>query len=340
MTNAHTARAWLVEKLGESAVGEHFVALSTAREKVETFGIAPDNMFGFWDWVGGRYSLWSAIGLSIALAVGYERFDQLLAGAREMDEHFRRTPREMNMPMTMALLGIWYNNFFGAQAHAVLPYDQNLHRLPAYLQQADMESNGKRVDRNGRPVDWQTGPIVFGEPGTNGQHAFYQLMHQGTKLIPADFLVAANSHNAIGDHHDKLVANCLAQAEALMRGKTEAEARAALEAAGAPAEQVDALAPAKVFEGNRPSSTLLYKKLDPHTLGMIIALYEHKIFTQGAVWGVNSYDQWGVELGKQLAKAILPELAAGAGPGDGHDASTAGLIAAFHSLRSAPTGTG
>lgn len=335
LTNAHSARRWFLETAGDPGhVARHFVAISTNQSEVETFGIDPENMFVFWDWVGGRYSLWSSIGLPIALAVGYDRFEELLAGAQAMDEHFRTAKLERNLPVTLALLGVWYNNFFGCESHAVLPYEQYLHRLPAYLQQGDMESNGKRVGRDGLPVPFQTGPIIWGEPGTNGQHAFYQLIHQGTKIIPCDFLVGAESHHPVGDHHAILVANCLAQTEALMRGKTEAEARAELEAAGMSGVALERLLPHKVFPGNRPSNTIVYQKLDPFTLGRLIALYEHKIFVQGVIWNINSYDQWGVELGKQLAKAILPELEAGAEPG-AHDVSTLGLIDEMRSRRPA-----
>ncbi|MCG5055250.1 MAG: glucose-6-phosphate isomerase [Myxococcales bacterium] len=345
MRNAHTARRWFLEHARDEAqVAKHFVALSTNAKEVTKFGIAEENMFVFWDWVGGRYSLWSSIGLSIALAVGAENFRRLLEGAFAMDEHFRTTPLERNLPVTLALLGVWYNNFYSAESHAVLPYDQYLHRLPAYLQQGDMESNGKRVTRQGEVVDYETGPIIWGEPGTNGQHAFYQLIHQGTKLIPCDFLASIEPPHTRGglpeslaalapdltDHHEKLLANCLAQSEALMCGKTEAEAKAELDAEVAAGklspEERDALLPHKVFPGNRPSNTLIYPRLDPHTLGMIIALYEHKIFVQGALWNVNSYDQWGVELGKQLAKGILADLTT-AGATTNHDASTNGLLA-------------
>ncbi|MBF0393159.1 MAG: glucose-6-phosphate isomerase, partial [Alphaproteobacteria bacterium] len=325
LTNARTARDWLVKALGEAAVARHFVALSTNEAAVRAFGIDPANMFEFWDWVGGRYSLWSAIGLSIALAVGMDHFEALLDGAHDMDEHFRTAPLESNMPAMMALIGVWNHDFLGAPALAVLPYDQYLARFPAYLQQADMESNGKSVTRDGQPVACATGPIVFGEPGTNGQHAFYQLIHQGTRLIACDFIAAAESHNPLGEHHAILLSNVLAQAEALMRGKTPEEARAELAASGMSGEALDAAVPHRVFPGNRPSNTILYRRLDPRTLGRLIALYEHKIFVQGIVWDVNSYDQWGVELGKQLAKAILPELAGG--PLGEHDSSTAGLIA-------------
>jgi glucose-6-phosphate isomerase len=333
MTNAVSARAWLVERLGdEAAVGKHFVAVSTNAEAVAAFGIDTANMFAFWDWVGGRYSLWSAIGLPIALAIGFERFGELLAGGHAMDEHFRSAPLERNLPMILGLLGVWYRNFLGAASHAVLPYDQHLHRLPAYLQQADMESNGKSVRRDGQAVDYATGPIIWGEPGTNGQHAFYQLIHQGTALIPADFLAAAESLTPLGDHHDKLLANFFAQPEALAFGKTEGEARAELEREGLRGEVLAALLPHKLFPGNRPSTAILYRRLDPATLGRLIALYEHKIFTQGVLWNINSFDQWGVELGKQLAKAILPELA-GVAPVTSHDSSTNGLINHLKALR-------
>jgi glucose-6-phosphate isomerase len=289
-------------------------------------------MFVFWDWVGGRYSLWSAIGLPIALAVGFARFEELLAGGHAMDEHFRSAPLERNLPVILGLLGVWYRNFLGAGSHAVLPYDQHLHRLPAYLQQADMESNGKSVQRDGQPVDYDTGPIIWGEPGTNGQHAFYQLIHQGTSLIPADFLAAAESLTPLGDHHEKLLANFFAQPEALAFGKTEGQARAELEREGLGGEALEALLPHKVFPGNRPSNAILYRRLDPATLGRLIALYEHKIFTQGVLWNINSFDQWGVELGKQLAKVILPELA-DPGPVASHDPSTNGLINHMKALR-------
>jgi glucose-6-phosphate isomerase len=326
MANAHTARAWFLEHAKDDMhVAKHFVALSTNAKEVAKFGISIDNMFVFWDWVGGRYSLWSSIGLSIALAVGFENFHAVLEGAHEMDQHFRVAPLEKNLPVTLALLGIWYNNFFGCESHAILPYDQYLSRFPAYFQQGDMESNGKRVTRDGTVVDYQTGPVIWGEPGTNGQHAFYQLLHQGTKLVPADFLASIDTHNPIGEHHTLLLANFLAQTEALMTGKREVEARAELEAAGLQGDALAALLPHKVFPGNRPTNSLLYQKLDPCTLGKLIALYEHKIFVQGIIWNVNSYDQWGVELGKKLANAILPELRTG-GEVSNHDASTNGLI--------------
>ena len=326
MTNASSARAWLIDRLGdEAAVAKHFVAVSTNAEAVAAFGIDTANMFAFWDWVGGRYSLWSAIGLPIALAIGMDRFEELLSGAHAMDQHFQTAPLEGNMPALLGLTGVWYRNFFGASSHAVLPYDQHLHRLPAYLQQGDMESNGKTIRRDGARVDTATGPIIWGEPGTNGQHAFYQLIHQGTELIPADFLAAAVSQTPLGDHQEKLLANFLAQTEALAFGKTEAEARTELEAAGLSGDALEALLPHKLFEGNKPTNALLYPKLTPHMLGRLIALYEHKIFCQGVIWGINSFDQWGVELGKQLAKAILPELG-----GDevitSHDSSTNGQI--------------
>ncbi|MBL8659838.1 MAG: glucose-6-phosphate isomerase [Rhodospirillales bacterium] len=332
IANAQSARAWLVEALGEAAVARHFVALSTNEKAVAAFGIDVANMFEFWDWVGGRYSLWSAIGLSIAIAIGMDRFEALLAGGRAMDEHFRATPLEANLPVLLAMIGVWNANFLGAEAIAVLPYDQYLHRLPAYLQQADMESNGKSVTRDGRRVDYATGPILFGEAGTNGQHSFYQLLHQGTRRVACDFLAPATSQNPVGAHHPMLLSNFFAQTEALMKGKTEAEARAELESAGMAAEQVDDLAPHKVFSGNRPTNSILFPALDPHTLGMLIALYEHKIFVQGIVWQINSFDQWGVELGKQLAKSILPELESEA-PVTGHDASTNGLINAYKDMR-------
>jgi glucose-6-phosphate isomerase len=326
LTNARSARAWLVDLLDDDqSVAKHFAAVSTNLEATSRFGINPDNVFEFWDWVGGRYSLWSAIGLPIALYVGMDKFEELLSGAHAMDEHFRDAPLDKNIPVLMGLLGIWYGNFFGASSNVVLPYDQYLHRFPAYLQQLDMESNGKRVDRDGNEVDYDTGMVVWGEPGTNGQHAFYQLIHQGTRMIPADFLAPMHSHNAIGEHHAILLANCYAQTEALMLGKTSEEARAELEAQGLQGEALEALLPHKVFPGNKPTNTLLFDKLDPHTLGMLIALYEHKVFVQSVVWNINPFDQWGVELGKQLAGEILPELCNTA-PATRHDASTNGLI--------------
>lgn len=329
MANAHSARSWLISALeNQQAVASHFVAISTNREQVVQFGIDPNNMFEFWDWVGGRYSLWSAIGLSIALAIGMDNFEELLAGAHEVDEHFRTAPLEQNIPVIMGLLGIWYNNFFAAESHVILPYDQYLHRFPAYLQQGDMESNGKSITLDGIAVDYSTGPIIWGEPGTNGQHAFYQLLHQGTKLIPADFIAPMESHNPIGDHHKLLLSNLFAQPEALMKGKTAEEARIELHQEGLSPERIEELLPHKTFPGNRPSSSILFKKLTPRTLGSLIALYEHKIFTQGVIWNLNSFDQWGVELGKQLAKTILPELAQSS-PVTSHDGSTNGLINHF-----------
>jgi glucose-6-phosphate isomerase len=333
LANARTAKAWFLRAAGkESAVARHFVAVSTNRDAVAGFGIDPQNMFGFWDWVGGRYSLWSAIGLSIAIAVGMENFEALLDGAHALDEHFRTAPLEANLPVVLGLLGIWYANFFGAPSHAVLPYDQSLHRLPAYLQQLDMESNGKRVQKNGQPVDYTTGPILWGEPGTNGQHAFYQLIHQGTRLIPADFLAPMETHYPLGDHHRLLLANFFAQTEALMRGKSESEVREELKRKGKSPAEIEALAAHKVSPGGRPTTSLLFRKLTPRTLGSLIALYEHKVFVQGVVWNVNSFDQWGVELGKELAQNILPELEA---PGEttGHDGSTNGLINYYKASR-------
>jgi glucose-6-phosphate isomerase len=332
MTNAGSARAWLTRALGEDAVARHFVAVSTNEAAVRGFGIDPANMFEFWDWVGGRYSLWSAIGLPIALAIGFERFEELLGGAHAMDEHFRTAPLARNLPVVQALLGVWYRDFLGASTLAILPYDQHLSRFPAYFQQGDMESNGKGVRRDGTRVDYATGPVIWGEPGTNGQHAFYQLIHQGTELVPCDFLAAAESQTPMGDHHEKLLANFFAQTEALAFGKSAAEARAELEGQGLAGEALEALLPHKVFPGNRPSTSILYRRLDPHRLGSLIALYEHKIFVQGVIWGINSFDQWGVELGKQLASKILPELA-GEAPVASHDGSTNGLINHFKALR-------
>lgn len=330
MANAHSARKWLVDTLGEKAVTRHFVALSTNREQVTKFGIDPENMFVFWDWVGGRYSLWSAIGLSIALYIGMDNFEDLLAGAYQADEHFRTALFAENIPVLMGLLGVWYNNFFGADSHAILPYDQYLHRFPAYLQQGDMESNGKGVTRDGDPVGYTTGPIIWGEPGTNGQHAFYQLLHQGTKLIPTDFIAAIENHNPLAEHHQLLLSNFFAQPEALMKGKTADEVLEELEKDGLSPQNIAELLPHKVFHGNRPSSSLLFNKLTPRALGTLIALYEHKIFTQGAIWNLNSFDQWGVELGKQLAQKILPEMTQNELV-SGHDSSTNGLINHFRS---------
>jgi glucose-6-phosphate isomerase len=334
MTNASSAKEWLLTAAKDNAaVAKHFVAVSTNCDAVSKFGIDPNNMFEFWDWVGGRYSLWSAIGLPIALSIGMDRFEELLAGAHRVDEHFRATPFEKNIPVIMALLGIWYNNFFGAETHAILPYDQYMYRFPAYFQQGDMESNGKSVTKDGERVDYSTGPIIWGEPGTNGQHAFYQLIHQGTKLIPCDFLAPARSLNPMGKHHTILLANFFAQSEALMKGKTKEEVRSELAASGLSGDEIEKLIPAKTFAGNRPSNSFLFKELTPETLGALIALYEHKIFTQGVIWNINSFDQMGVELGKQLAKVIEPEL-----EGDesifSHDSSTNGLINYYKTIRS------
>ncbi len=326
LANAATARQWLLDSgAGREAIARHFVAVSTNRQAVQEFGIDPRNMFGFWDWVGGRFSLWSAIGLSIALAVGMERFRELLRGAEIMDEHFRRTLLPDNLPVILALIGLWYADFFRAETHAVLPYDQYLHRFPAFLQQLDMESNGKSVGREGRPVAEPTGPIVWGEPGTNGQHAFFQMIHQGRKLIPCDFLLPLRGRHGLDEQHRMLSANCIAQSEALMRGKSAAEAREELQSQGLGAEELEELLPHKIFPGNRPSNTIVYPRLTPQTLGSLIALYEHKVFVQGVLWGINSFDQWGVELGKQLAKGILGELR-GAAPSGSRDCSTAALI--------------
>ena len=328
MTNANTAREWIADTLGEEAVPNHFAAVSTNLEACAKFGIREDRIFGFWDWVGGRYSVWSAIGLPIALAVGYDNFSRFLQGADAMDRHFLSAPLEENLPVIMALLGVWYRNVWGFSTHAVLPYDQRLSRFSAYLQQQDMESNGKSVTLSGKPVGWSTGPIVWGEPGTNGQHAFYQLIHQGTDVIPADFLVAAKPHESLPPHHDKLVANALSQSEALMLGKTEEEVVAELKAQGMDKARIKELTPHKVFPGNRPSNTLFYEQLTTETLGSLVALYEHKVFTQGVIWNINSFDQWGVELGKQLAKALLPKVEGKQG-GEGHDSSTQGLLAYY-----------
>ena len=342
MTNAQTARKWLLAKLkNEKAIARHFVALSTNRDEVVKFGIDPANMFEFWDWVGGRYSSWSAIGLSICCAIGFRNFNELLAGAYDMDRHFQTAPLARNIPVILALLGIWYSNFWDAASHAILPYDQYLHRFAAYFQQGDMESNGKGVDRDGNRVDYETGPIIWGEPGTNGQHAFYQLIHQGTRLIPCDFIAPAISHNPLGDHHVKLLANFFAQTEALMKGKTLAEAKAELKAAGAGATEIRELAPHKTFAGNRPTNSILIRKITPRALGSLIAMYEHKIFVQGIVWRINSFDQWGVELGKVLAKTILAEeksiLAGKKTDLSGHDSSTAGLIRSMAAMRGKKT---
>jgi len=327
MTNARSARDWLLRALGDpEAVRRHFAALSTNTEAVVEFGIDPENMFQFWEWVGGRYSLWSAIGLPVACVIGFEMFEELLRGAHDVDEHFRNAPFEVNSSVVMAMLGVWYHGFLGAHTHAILPYDQYLHRFAAYLQQCDMESNGKSTDRDGRPIrDYTTGPVIWGEPGTNGQHAFFQLIHQGTRLVPADFIAPVRSQNPIGDHHQKLLANFFAQTEALMIGKGAEAVREELEAAGLSPKEIRALVPHRCFEGNRPTNSILFDRLDPRTLGRLIALYEHKIFVQGVIWNINSFDQWGVELGKQLAKVILPELTED-GPVEDHDASTNGLI--------------
>jgi glucose-6-phosphate isomerase len=334
IVNAESAKKWFLDRAKDpAAVAKHFVAVSTNAKAVTSFGIDTRNMFEFWDWVGGRYSLWSAIGLSIALFIGMDGFEELLTGAHEMDEHFRSEPYERNLPVILGLLGIWYNNFFGAESHAIIPYDQYLHRFAAYLQQGDMESNGKGVTRDGTLPDYSTGPVIWGEPGTNGQHAFFQLIHQGTKLIPVDFIAPAQTHNRIGDHHSILLSNFFAQTEALMRGKTSEEARRELEAGGIKGAELEHLLPHKVFPGNRPTNSILVKKVTPRTLGALIAMYEHKIFVQGVTWNVNSFDQWGVELGKQLAKAILPELA-GNSPVTAHDSSTNGLISFYQKWRS------
>ena len=337
LTNAHSARDWLLAAAKDpAAVAKHFVALSTNEEEVRKFGIDPAHMFEFWDWVGGRYSLWSAIGLSIVLSIGFENFVELLEGAHAIDEHFLNAPPEKNLPLTLGLLGIWYNNFFGARTHAILPYDQYMHRFPAYFQQGDMESNGKGVTRQGDKLDIASGPVIWGEPGTNGQHAFYQLIHQGTQLVPCDFIAPIETQNPLGEHHLILLSNFFAQTEALMKGKTADEVRRELEKEGLRGDALEKLIPHKVFTGNRPTNSILVHKLTPKTLGALIALYEHKIFTQGIIWNINSFDQWGVELGKQLAKAILPELER---PGEvtSHDSSTNGLINRFKDYRSMHT---
>ncbi len=333
MTNAHTARDWFLNNGGDQeSIKKHFVAISTNKEAVTAFGIDSQNMFEFWNWVGGRYSLWSSIGLSIACTIGFDNFKDLLKGAHAMDEHFKTAEFDKNIPVILGLLGIWYNNFFGAESQAILPYDQYMHRFAAYFQQGDMESNGKSVDRSGKPISYQTGPIIWGEPGTNGQHAFYQLIHQGTKLIPCDFLAPAISHNPIGDHHDKLMANFFAQTEALMNGKTMEEVEQDLATNGASSSEIEQLVNYKVFEGNKPTNSILFKQLTPYTLGSLIAMYEHKIFVQGVIWNIFSFDQWGVELGKQLAKKILPELQS-ARKIDSHDSSTNGLMNSYKAFR-------
>jgi glucose-6-phosphate isomerase len=327
MTNALTARKWIADTLGEEAVGDHFAAVSTALDKVATFGIDENRVFGFWDWVGGRYSVWSAIGLPLMIAIGPDAFSDFLEGAHALDNHFKDAPIEKNLPVLMALIGVWNRDVLEHSARAVLPYDQRLARLPAYLQQLDMESNGKRVKLDGSPVDQETGPLVWGEPGTNGQHAFYQLLHQGTTVIPCEFLIAANGHeDDLKHHHDLLVANCLAQSEALMLGRTLQEAKDLLKASGISDKDVERLAPHKVFPGDRPSLTLAYDKLTPFALGRLIALYEHRVFVEGVIWGINSFDQWGVELGKELATALLP-MVKGEASAESKDASTKGLLA-------------
>jgi len=334
MANAFSARNWFLAQAEEiKYVSKHFVAMSTNKIEVEKFGIDAQNMFVFWDWVGGRYSLWSAIGLSIALSIGFENFELLLSGANEMDVHFSRASFEKNIPVILALLGIWYTQFFNASTHAILPYDQYMHRFAAYFQQGDMESNGKSVDRNGNRVTYPTGPVIWGEPGTNGQHAFYQLIHQGTQLIPADFIAPAITHNKIGNHHTLLMSNFFAQTEALMNGKTKKEVDIELEKAGLSTEQINKIGPFKVFDGNRPTNSILVKQITPKTLGSLIAMYEHKIFVQGIIWNIFSYDQWGVELGKQLANSILPELESDQEI-NSHDSSTNGLINKFKAWRS------
>ncbi len=333
MTNAHSARNWFLEHAKDAAhVAKHFVALSTNEKEVTAFGIDKANMFEFWDWVGGRYSLWSAIGLSIALTIGYDNFEQLLKGAYAVDEHFQKEKFDKNIPVLMALIGIWYTNFFGAQSEAILPYDQYLHRFAAYFQQGNMESNGKSIDRSGNPVNYSTGPVIWGEPGTNGQHAFYQLIHQGTLMIPCDFIAPAISHNPIGDHHVKLLSNFFAQTEALMNGKSENDVKIEMMKADKNDDEIKKLAPFKLFEGNKPSNSILVKQVTPYTLGSLIALYEHKIFVQGVIWNIFSFDQWGVELGKQMANTILPELTDDKTV-SAHDSSTNGLINAFKSFR-------
>ena len=333
MTNAFTAREWFLEHaIDEKHIAKHFAALSTNETEVVKFGIDKKNMFQFWDWVGGRYSLWSAIGLSIALTIGYKNFEELLAGAYEADQHFKKTELDKNVPVLMALIGLWYTSFFGAQSEAILPYDQYMHRFAAYFQQGNMESNGKSIDRNGEAVEYATGPIIWGEPGTNGQHAFYQLIHQGTPLIPCDFIGTAQSHHPIGDHHQKLMSNFFAQTEALMNGKTEEDAAKELEKAELTNEAISRLLPYKVFAGNRPTNSFLIKKITPFSLGQLIAFYEHKIFVQGFIWNIFSFDQWGVELGKQLANKILPELRDDERISS-HDSSTNGLINIFKEMR-------
>jgi glucose-6-phosphate isomerase len=335
MTNAATARAWIAQGVGEAAVGDHFAAVSTQLDKVAAFGIQPTRVFGFWDWVGGRYSIWSSIGLPLAIAIGPDRFNEFLHGGYEIDEHFRNAPIEKNIPVLMGLLSVWNRNILGHATHGVIPYDQRLGRFPAYLQQLQMESNGKHVQLDGSPANTATGPVVWGEPGTNGQHAFFQLIHQGTEIIPLDLLVAATPTEADAHHHDLLVANCLAQGQALMRGRTPEEAEALTRKQGASEAEAHRLAPHKSFSGSRPTSTFLYDRLDPRTLGRLIALYEHKVFTEGAVWDINSFDQWGVELGKELALSLAPVVADKTVATSELDASTAGLVAHLRALRGA-----
>lgn len=333
MTNAHTSRKWFMDQAGdEAAIAKHFVALSTNAKAVEAFGIDTANMFEFWDWVGGRYSIWSAIGLPIACSIGFSKYEEFLSGAHAMDRHFHNSMYDRNIPVLLALIGIWNTNFLGASSEAILPYDQYLHRFAAYFQQGNMESNGKYVSRSGEKVNYKTGPIIWGEPGTNGQHAFYQLIHQGTHLIPCDFIAPVVSQNPIGDHHQKLLSNFFAQTEALMKGKSLDDVKAEMEKAGKSAEEIDKIAPHRVFEGNRPTNSILVKKITPYTLGMLVAMYEHKIFVQGSIWNIFSFDQWGVELGKILANGILPELY-GNGEVTSHDSSTNGLINAYKSMR-------
>ncbi|MBD0331760.1 MAG: glucose-6-phosphate isomerase, partial [Chitinophagaceae bacterium] len=333
MTNAQTARKWFLQSAKKEAhIAKHFVALSTNEKEVIKFGIDKHNMFEFWDWVGGRYSLWSAIGLSIALAIGYEHFEELLKGAHAVDEHFYNTPFEKNIPVLLALISLWYINFFGAQSEAILPYDQYLHRFAAYFQQGNMESNGKSVDRNGKSVTYATGPIIWGEPGTNGQHAFYQLIHQGTVLVPCDFIAPAQTHNPVGDHHEKLLSNFFAQTEALMNGKAKEEVKEELLKSKYNTDEIARLTPYKMFTGNRPTNSILIKKITPYSLGELIAIYEHKIFVQGVIWNIYSFDQWGVELGKQLANKILPELQKDELV-ESHDSSTNGLINTYKQMR-------
>ncbi len=334
LTNANTAKEWFLDQKGAKLkdISKHFVALSTNEAKCKEFGIDPKNMFGFWDWVGGRYSLWSSIGLSIALYIGYANFEELLRGAFEADIHFRNTEYHHNIPVIMALLGIWYSNFFGAESHAVIPYEQYLEKFPEFLQQLDMESNGKAIQKDGEVVDHMTGPVIWGTAGTNSQHSFFQLIHQGTRLIPVDFIGGCTSHNPIGDHHDKLMSNFFAQTEALMKGKTVEEAFEEFQAEGKSIKEIEALLPHKIFSGNKPTNSILYDSLTPHVLGSLIAFYEHKVFVQGVIWGINSFDQWGVELGKQLAKAILPELTSKEKSKE-HDSSTNSLVNYYKNKR-------